>query len=441
MLLDFKRAFLYGEVERELFIRLPPEDERAEGGEYVGVLKKAMYGTRDAPAVWQRLVRKVMLQLGFHASRTAACVYVHRTRGLQVVAHADDFLVTGPKVESMALKAQLQRDYEVDGDILWTDADEKKEGRFLGRTIRVQQWGLEVEGDGRLIDGLLEEFGGNGKSAETPGVKNTEDSGVEGHPRDLMVPSEAARFRRGAAKLNYIAQDRGDLAYASKEISKRMARPEVGDLKLVEGAVEYLRRYPRWVSSYAWQHPPGGLTVYTDSDWGGCTRTRRSTSGGVVLHGSHCLLTWSRTQHLVSLSSAEAELNASIKAAQEGLSLKNLAYELGDEIWLKLRGDSSANDGILKRTGTGKIKHLSVRQLWVQERVGMGELHHEKVPRAINCSDVVTHHYTKVEAEGHFARMACHRPGSQKHVGATGSAGPKGGFGEIADVFTRVSVI
>ena len=80
------------------------------------------------------------------------------------------------------------------------------------------------------------------------------------------------------------------------------------------------------------------------------------------------MLSWSRTQQLVSLSSAEAELNASVKAAQEGLALKHLAQELGDPVWLRLRGDSSANDGILKRSGTGKVKHLSVRRLWLQEK-------------------------------------------------------------------------
>ena len=44
-----------------------------------------------------------------------------------------------------------------------------------------------------------------------------------------MNPAEAARFRRGAAKLNYMAQDRADLAYASKEVSRHMAKPEKGD--------------------------------------------------------------------------------------------------------------------------------------------------------------------------------------------------------------------
>ena len=170
--------------------------------------------------------------------------------------------------------------------------------------------------------------------------------------------------------------------------------------------------------------------IYTDSDWGGCVRTRRSTSGGAALHGSHCLLTWSRTQQLIALSSAEAELNASVKAAQEGLSLKHLAEELGDRVWLCLRGDSSANDGILKRSGAGKVKHLSIRQLWLQEKVEEGVLWHEKIPRLTNCADAMTHHFTRSEGELHFKGMSCHRPVSQANVGNPVAVLPKGGFGK-----------
>ena len=219
MLLDvLKRAFLYGDVERQIFINLPEEDVRRNGGDNVGVLKKAMCGTRDAPAVWQRLVRRIMLELGFVSSLTSACVYVHHARGLRVVAHVDDFLVTGPKPELIELRRQLQLGYEVDGDIIGREADEKLEGKFLGRKIRIQPWGVEIEGDDKLVKGLLEEFGANGKSAETPGMpganKVVEDDEVE---PVLMDPAQAARFRRGAAKLNYIAQDRSDVAYTSKE--------------------------------------------------------------------------------------------------------------------------------------------------------------------------------------------------------------------------------
>ena len=97
MLLDFKRAFFHGDCEREMYIEIPEDDERRDGGRCVGKLNKAMYGTRDAPAVWQRLVRRIMTKLGFRASKTMACVYAHARKHLKVVAHADDFLVTGPE--------------------------------------------------------------------------------------------------------------------------------------------------------------------------------------------------------------------------------------------------------------------------------------------------------------------------------------------------------
>jgi len=57
MVLDVKRAFLYGYIEEEIFIELPPEDPMYGKG-YLGKLVKAMYGTRAAPQVWQKVVRE-----------------------------------------------------------------------------------------------------------------------------------------------------------------------------------------------------------------------------------------------------------------------------------------------------------------------------------------------------------------------------------------------
>ena len=289
---------------------------------------------------------------------------------------------------------------------------------------------MEMIADGRLVQGLLLEFDGESKAeAETPGIKPELVS-----TEIAMSAGDASRFRRGAAKLNYLSQDRIDMAYCSKEISRRMAAPCVGDEALIVLAVRYLRRYPQWVTTYRWQDPPQNLSAFTDSDWGGCLRTRRSTSGGLVFHGRHCILHWSRTQQLVALSSAEAELNASIKAAQEGLGFRNTALEVGLQCLgpVVIYGDSSANDGILKRAGSGKIKHLSIRQLWLQEQCGLGNAEHVKVPRANNCSDTLTHHFSRTEAETHFGSMSCSRTMGSTSMSAGEQAAPEGGSGELA---------
>ena len=79
--------------------------------------------------------------------------------------------------------------------------------------------------------------------------------------------------------------------------------------------------------------------------------------------GKHLLSHWSRTQTCVALSSAEAELNAMLKTACEGLNLKHLLEEIGMNLDLHLKGDSSASHGTLQRLGTGRVKHLETRQL------------------------------------------------------------------------------
>ena len=65
MALDFSKAFLYGDVSREIYIELPDEDGRKEAGANIGLLRKSMYGLRDAPLIWQKVVKKMLTQRGF----------------------------------------------------------------------------------------------------------------------------------------------------------------------------------------------------------------------------------------------------------------------------------------------------------------------------------------------------------------------------------------
>ena len=47
MVLDIKRAFLYGDIDDNIYITLPDEDPMKLKG-MLGILRKAMYGTRAA---------------------------------------------------------------------------------------------------------------------------------------------------------------------------------------------------------------------------------------------------------------------------------------------------------------------------------------------------------------------------------------------------------
>ena len=59
---------------------------------FVGKLIKAVYGTRSAPMMWQKVVREKTKALGFRAFVTIPYLYYHQDRDVFVVVHVDDFL-------------------------------------------------------------------------------------------------------------------------------------------------------------------------------------------------------------------------------------------------------------------------------------------------------------------------------------------------------------
>ena len=92
---------------------------------------------------------------------------------------------------------------------------------------------------------------------------------------------EASEYSAAAARLNYLALDRPDILFASKECSRRMSAPRNGDWTALKRVVRYLMGKPRLVWRFAWQADPKFLSVFSDSNWAGCHDTRKSTSGAV----------------------------------------------------------------------------------------------------------------------------------------------------------------
>ena len=81
-----------------------------------------------------------------------------------------------------------------------------------------------------------------------------------------------------------------------------------------------------------------------------------------------------------------------VKGSAEALGMQSVVNDLGDNVLIEVRADSSAAIGICNRSGIGKIRHLAVGQLWVQERIREKELTLSKWPGADNPADVLSKH-------------------------------------------------
>ena len=205
-----------------------------------------------------------------------------------------------------------------------------------------------------------------------------------------MSDGDSTQYRAIVARSNFLSIDRPDIMYASKECSRRMSRPTNGDWAALKRLGRYLLSKPRLVHLFRWQDKPTTLTAFSDSNWAGCQRTRKSTSGACYLHGSHLIKASSKTQANIALSSGEAEFYSMVGATSEALGLKAMMvdYEDGLDPWLYV--DASAAIGVAQRTGLGKIRHLDTGSLWLQEAVKKKQIGILKVKGTENPSDLMT---------------------------------------------------
>ena len=160
-------------------------------------------------------------------------------------------------------------------------------------------------------------------------------------------------------------------------------------------ALKWLGRYllgrPRLVFRYTFQSA-ATIDCYSDTDWAGCPKTRKSTSGGVILLGEHILKTYSSTQPTVSLSSGEAEFYGVVRASGAALGQQSLFADLGVPLDVRVWTDSSAAIGICSRQGLGKLRHIDTQTLWVQEKVRTKQIFLKKVRGECNPADLLVKH-------------------------------------------------
>ncbi len=186
-----------------------------------------------------------------------------------------------------------------------------------------------------------------------------------------------------------------------------MAAPTTGNVSSLQRVGRFLIARPRLVQRLDYQgvfveprRSPGGGEVRAapawiyapaDSNWADCAQTRRSTSGGALMHGTHVLCAWSVTQSVQALSSGEAEFYSVLKGAVEAPGLSALAEELGLELRVPRVGTAStAAKGAASRHGLGKLKHPELKHLWIQELVRARRVVPVKEVPEVNFADLMT---------------------------------------------------
>ena len=202
----------------------------------------------------------------------------------------------------------------------------------------------------------------------------------------------------------YITRDRPDVAFTVKELSSYISSPTVSAMRHLKKLVAYLKGTINY--GVVLQQPHGGqglhkqtndkywlLESFSDSDWSSDKRHRRSTWSGLHMLCGNCVYSSSRTQRAISLSSCGAELHGMVSTLCDGIFIKRCAeFVIKGNVEHILLTDSSSAPQLCSRQGTGKVKHLSAKILWIQDQVRNGEIALSQISTstAFNVADIGT---------------------------------------------------
>ncbi len=388
---DISRAYFNAALDKcaHTYVQLPPEDP--DHPDCCAKLLRHMYGTRAAADGWQEEYSTFLVEnLGFQQGTSSPCVFKHPSKMLVVTVHGDDFTTAGACEDLDWFEGSMTEHYECTiQPRIGPGPRDAKEGIVLNRVIRWTDAGLEYEADPRQAEKLIAECGLTGSNTmATPGIRL---SFAEVEKDQPLEPRLHTAFRASAARVNYLAADRADCQFAAKEVCRWMAKPTEQSWAALKRLCRYLVGLPRMVYLYRFQLATG-VEVYTDTDWAGCPRTRKSTSGGCVMLGSHLVKSWSSTQTSVALSSGEAEFNGVVRGSGIGLGYQSLLRDLGHNLPVRVWTDSSAAIGVCSRQGLGKLRHLDTHTLWAQQALRAKRLSLCKIDGEANPADLLTKH-------------------------------------------------
>lgn len=389
--IDVKRAYFYAKAQRPMFIEIPVEDYEHGDEHRVGKLNLSLYGTRDAAQNWSQEYTNFLKSNGFIVGTATPCSFKHKQRQIYLTVHGDDFTITGSEKDLSWLRMLMTTRYEIKSEMLGPEAHMSQEIRVLNRIIRWTPSGVEYEPDQRHAEVLIQAMGMLGaKPVATPGVTESQTEVSTREKSRPLTGEEASSYRAMAARLNYLSLDRADLQFAAKEISKPMSAPRDGDWAKLKRVARYLVGVPRAIQRFQWQDAPAEMVCFTDSDWAGDKQSRKSTSGGVIMWGGHLLKSWSTTQQVIALSSAEAELYALLKGTAQTKGMLSMLADFGLYADCIVKTDASAALCIAHRVGLGRTRHIHTQYLWIQREVNAKQVRIDKVKTTDNPADVLT---------------------------------------------------
>ena len=361
--MDVKTAFLYGNLEQEIYMEQPEGFVSPAYPNHVCKLQKALYGLKQAPRQWHAKIDEFLIsELTFQSSPYDPCFYVRNSKdSMMIIAlYVDDLLLASSSRDLLdELKEEFCKRFEM-----------KDCGRArvcLGlEIVRDPSRGLLHLNQTRYAEKVLERFGmENSSPVTTPMQAQISIGDTETEAIDSTL------YRKAIGSLMYLAVGtRPDIAFAVGRLAQFVETPT----KSLWVAVKRVLRYVSGTKGFGVLYKASeelSPVGFSDSDWGGCTINRKSTSGYVFMMAGAAVSWKSRKQSCVAQSSSEAEYMALSAAVKEAIWLSNIVgfgsgNSSADPILINVDNQGSIKMAKNDASGT-RTKHIDIQYHFVRD--------------------------------------------------------------------------
>nr|GEU67683.1 hypothetical protein [Tanacetum cinerariifolium] len=285
--MDVKSAFLYGTIDEEVYVIQPPGFQDLEFPNKVYKVEKAMYGLHQAPRAWYDTLSKYLLDNGFQRGTIDQTLFIKKHKGefLLVQIYVDDIIFGSSN-------PQLCREFEA---------------------LMHDKFQMSAMGELTFFLGLQD------------GIFLSQDKYVG----DILKKFGYLDVRSMIRSLMYLTASRPDIMFAACACARHQVTPKECHLYAVKRIFRYLKGHPKLGLWYP-KESPFDLVAYSDSDYGGATQDRKSTTGGCQFMGRR-LISWQcKKQTIVATSTIEAKYAAAASGCGQVLWIQNqmLDYNL-----------------------------------------------------------------------------------------------------------------
>ena len=379
---DVKVAFLNGDLKNEIYMYQP--DGFNQDNDLVCKLNKSVYGLKQAARAWNDKFNDFLIDLNFVRSDFDPGIYIKQDEKttVYILLYVDDFLLATDCIEELdMITTELKNHFEIKdlGNISF----------YLGIEVSRSTQGIFSIRQSHYINRLIDKFN----------LIDAKDSNLPIEPNFLKNEEDNNKFenktlyQQAIGSLLYISlNSRPDIAFSVGLMGRSASDPSNADWREVKRILKYLKSTCKLELKFEMGNE-NIIKVYSDADWGGDPKTRKSTSGNVVFMGNSLIDWFSKKQSSVALSSTEAELIALSESCKNIKWIRGILNDLGLlGFKILLFEDNQSVIEIILNDAISRLrtKHIDIRHRFVKDYVVSGEANIEYCPTSEMLADGMT---------------------------------------------------